>query len=119
MIYGSRRTALRASSGGAMKLERVVTAAAVLGLGLGCCFATSASASAGTRQPSTKGIIVWSNRTPAGSEHLLIAGADGTGQRVLTPALPDIQDVNAQVAPDGAWIAYEHDAPDRASVHLV
>jgi Tol biopolymer transport system component len=81
--------------------------------------ATSASASTGGGQPSTKGIIVWSNRTPAGSEHLLTARADGSRQRVLTPALPDIQDLNAQVSPDGDWIAYEHDDPERASVHLV
>ncbi len=102
-----------------MKMTRVSAGAAVLGFALACMAATSASASTGAAQPSTKGIIVWSNRTPTGSEHLLIARADGTRQRVLTPALPDTFDFNAQVAPDGAWIAYEHNTPDTATIHLV
>src|SRR3954453_23567276 len=102
-----------------MKMTRVSTGAAVLGFALACMAATSASASSGAGQPSTKGIIVWTNRTPAGSEHLLIARADGTRQRVLTPALADTSDFNAQVAPDGAWIAYEHKTPETATIHLV
>src|SRR3954470_24982079 len=102
-----------------MRVSRVCASAAIVGFALACMAATSASASTGAGQPSTKGIIVWTNRTPAGSEHLLIARADGSGQRVLTPALPDVDDLNAQVSPDGAWIAYEHDNPDVGSVHLV
>src|SRR4051812_26921071 len=102
-----------------MKISRITTAAAILGLAVTSWAAPSASASTGAGQPSTKGIIVWTNRTPAGSEQLLIARADGTRQRVLTPALPDTFDFNAQVAPDGAWIAYEHNTPETATIHLV
>jgi Tol biopolymer transport system component len=80
---------------------------------------SGASASTGGDLPSTKGIIVWTNRTPSGAEHLLIAKADGTRQRVLTPAVADADDLNAQVSPDGSWVAYEHDLPDTASIHLV
>jgi Tol biopolymer transport system component len=102
-----------------MKISRITTAAAILGLAVTSWAAPSASASAVGGQPSTKGIIVWTNRTPAGSEHLLIARADGARQRVLTPALADTFDFNAQVAPDGAWIAYEHNTPETATIHLV
>src|SRR3954470_3334258 len=102
-----------------MRVSRVCAGAAIVGFALACMAATSASASTGAGQPSTKGIIVWTNRTPAGSEHLLIARADGTRQRVLTPALADTSDFNAQVAPDGAWIAYEHNTPETATIHLV
>lgn len=69
--------------------------------------------------PSTKGVIVWTNRVSAGSEHLLIARADGSHQRSLTPALPDTGDIDAQVSPSGSWIAYEHDTQDSANIHLV
>jgi Tol biopolymer transport system component len=70
-------------------------------------------------QPSTKGVIVWTNRASAGSEHLLIASADGSHQRSLTAALPDTGDIDAQISPTGSWIAYEHDTADTADVRLV
>ncbi len=70
-------------------------------------------------RPSTEGIIVWTTREASGSEHLMVARADGSHQRVLTAALPDAVDVDAQISPDGAWVAYERDTPDTASVRLV
>ncbi len=69
--------------------------------------------------PSRAGIIVWTNRTPAGPEQLLIADADGSHQRALTPALADSGDIDAQISPNGRWIAYEHNDPTSGTVHLV
>ncbi len=69
--------------------------------------------------PSRAGIIVWTHRTPAGPEQLLIADADGSHQRALTPALPDAGDIDAQISPNGRWIAYEHDDPVSGTIHLV
>jgi Tol biopolymer transport system component len=102
-----------------MKFGRTITAAAALTLTVTCASAAQASATRDTGKPSTKGIIVWTTRTDTGAEHLLIARADSSRQRVLTPALPNFDDLNAQVSPDGNWVAYEHDNPDTANIHLV
>ena len=102
-----------------MKTRRTITAATTLAWALACAIASNASATSGHDQPSTDGVIVWTTRAAPGSEHLLIARADGSRQRVLTPALPDTEDLNAQVSPDGAWIAYERSHFDTASIHLV
>jgi Tol biopolymer transport system component len=72
-----------------------------------------------TRGPSRSGVIVWTTREADGSEHLLVARADGAHQRVLTPAVADSGDIDAQLSPDGRWVAYEHDAPDGSTLHLV
>ena len=68
---------------------------------------------------SNEGIIVWTTREASGSEHLMVARADGSHQRSLTPELPDTGDVDAQISPDGSWVAYERDTADSASVRLV
>jgi Tol biopolymer transport system component len=69
--------------------------------------------------PSTKGVIVWTTRADDGSEHLLVARADGSHQHQLTPSIPDTFDIDAQVSPSGAWVAYERDLPDSAEVRMV
>ena len=69
--------------------------------------------------PSTQGMIVWSNRAADGSEHLLIARADGSHQRDLTAPAPDTRDADAQVSPNGRWIAYQHSQGDTDTIHLV
>jgi len=79
--------------------------------------AAAAAGSAG--RPSVAGTIVWTNRAADGSEHLLIARADGSHQRVLTPAVPDVVDIDAQISPDSRWIAYEEDDPTGSSIHLI
>jgi hypothetical protein len=66
-----------------------------------------------------RGIIVWTQRTPSGPERLMVAHADGSHARALTTAEPDSVDIDAQVSPDGRWVAYEADLPEGASVHLV
>jgi hypothetical protein len=68
---------------------------------------------------SPRGIIVWTNRTPSGSERLMVANADGSHARALTEAEPDTVDIEAQVSPDGRWVAYERDLPDSGGIHLV
>ena len=77
------------------------------------------SASATTSGPSTAGFIVWSNRTADGSEHLLIARADGSHQRDLTSPAPDIRDADAQISPNGRWIAYQRDQGEAETIRLV
>ena len=90
-------------------------------LAITATLATMPAASAGTkhRGPSTHGVIVWTNRADDGSEHLMIARANGSHSRALTPSIPDTFDIDAQVSPSGRWIAYEHDTADNASIHLV
>jgi Tol biopolymer transport system component len=68
---------------------------------------------------STKGVIVWTQRTDEGLDHLVIALADGSHQKDLTPAIADSGDIDAQISPDGKWVAYEHDAPGADTVRLV
>jgi hypothetical protein len=90
-------------------------------LAITATLATMPAASAVTRHraPSTHGVIVWTNRADDGSEHLMIARANGSHSRALTPSIPDTFDVEAQVSPAGRWIAYEHDTAENASIHLV
>jgi dipeptidyl aminopeptidase/acylaminoacyl peptidase len=76
-------------------------------------------ASAATTGPSTDGFIVWSNRAADRSEHLLIARADGRHQRDLTSPAPDVTDADAQISPDGRWIAYQHDQGESETIRLV
>lgn len=82
-------------------------------------FGAAAHDRAGMQMASTSGVIVWVHRDDDGADHLVIARADSSGQEVLTPASADSHDIDAQVSPDGRWIAYEHDAPDGDTIHLV
>jgi len=72
-----------------------------------------------TPGPSTDGFIVWSNRAADGSEHLLIARADGSHQRDLTDPAPDTRDADAQISPNGRWIAYQHNQGETETIRLV
>jgi dipeptidyl aminopeptidase/acylaminoacyl peptidase len=81
--------------------------------------ANPVSASATNTGPSTEGVIVWSNRATDGSEHLLIARADGSHQRDLTTPAPDTRDADAQISPNGRWIAYQHNQGETDTIHLV
>jgi len=49
----------------------------------------------------------------------MIARSDGKDARPLTAPSADVVDINAQVSPDGEWIAYEHNDLDSAEVRLV
>jgi Tol biopolymer transport system component len=95
--------------------------ASVAILAITAVVATAPAASAGTRDraASTDGVIVWTNRADDGSEHLMIARADGSHGRALTASIPDEFDIDAQISPDGKWIAYEHDTAESAAIHLV
>ena len=100
-----------------LALSAVVAVSAVFGpsgLAPGAAVATT-----GGGLPSKHGVIVWSSRTDDGTDHLLIAHADGSHQRELTPAIPGTGDIDAQVSPSGDWVAYEHDAGETATIHLV
>ena len=89
-------------------------------------FAVAPTAAADTANDgptaTTHGVIVWTQRTGDGPEHLLIARADGSHQRALTPAIPDRKDIDAQISPGGDWVAYEHvnlAMPSTETIHLV
>src|SRR6476659_6558344 len=100
-----------------LALSAVVAVSAVFGpSGLGHA---TADATTGADLPSKHGVIVWSNRTDDGTDPLLIAHAAGSHQRELTPAIQGTGDIDAQVSPSGDWVAYEHDAGETASIHLV
>ena len=49
----------------------------------------------------------------------MVARADGSRPRPLTPPTAQTNDFDAQVSPDGRWVAFERDTPDTATVHLV
>ncbi|MBI4940370.1 MAG: PD40 domain-containing protein [Actinobacteria bacterium] len=83
------------------------------------CAAVPASAVASAGQgPSTRGVIVWTDRTASG-DHLMIARADGSHARSLTQVIPGESDIDAQISPDGRWVVYEHDTAETAVVRLV
>lgn len=77
------------------------------------------SVSATNSMPSAHGMIVWSNRAADGSEHLLIARADGSRQRDLTTPAADTRDADAQISPDGSWIAYQRDQGETETIRLI
>jgi hypothetical protein len=96
----------------------VATAAAMATL---VAVAPASAAVTGTShgQPSTRGVIVWTHRVDDSSEQLLIARADGSHQRALTPSVSGNFEIDAQVSPGGRWVAYEHDSPGSETIHLV
>jgi hypothetical protein len=69
--------------------------------------------------PSTQGLVVWTSRAADGRESLVIANADGTGQRALTHAAQGERHLGAQFSPTGRWIAYEVAKGPRSEVRLV
>jgi Tol biopolymer transport system component len=71
------------------------------------------------RLASRAGVIVWTTQPGDGSEHLMIAPADGRSSRELTPARPGIVDVDARISADGKWVVFERDDPTSASIHLI
>ena len=102
-----------------MVTNRFMVSVTIVAIAASLVTMPAASAGTGHGAPSADGVIVWTNRADDGSEHLMIARADGSHARALTPSIPDNFDIDAQVSPDGRWIAYEHDTPVDASIHLV
>jgi Tol biopolymer transport system component len=102
-----------------MKRRRLALAtivAAITGL---TSVGPATTAIASNDAPSTNGVIVWTTRADDGSEHLMTAHADGSHQHQLTPTIADTGDIDAQISPDGSWVAYEHDSGETATIHLV
>src|SRR4051794_1799807 len=95
--------------------------AAVTTTVLVAAFASTGGAAVASRpqRSGTHGVIVWTHRATPGSEHLMVARADGSHSRPLTPPTAGAVDFEAQVSPDGRWIAFERDTPDTATIHLV
>ncbi len=102
-----------------MVTNRFMVSVTIVAIAASLATMPAASAGTGHGAPSADGVIVWTNRADDGSEHLMIARADGSHARALTPSIPDNFDIDAQVSPDGRWIAYEHDTAENASIHLV
>lgn len=87
---------------------------------LAAASAAGASAHSGhSDHDRAHGIIVWTHRAAPGSEHLMVARADGSNARPLTQPARATVDIDAQVSPDGRWVAYQKELPETASIHLV
>jgi Tol biopolymer transport system component len=100
--------------------HRLATLGSAALLACAATVATSGtSASASDDHGHGRGIIVWTHRAAPGSEHLMVARADGSHARRLTQPRADTGDIDAQVSPDGRWVAYEKDEGDSATLHLV
>jgi len=99
-----------------MSPRRLLTGfATVVVIATGAAVGAPVTASGGERQPGgfgRDGFIVWTHRAAPGSEHLRIARPSGRGARDLTDPITDTIDFDAQVSPDGRWIAYERDTED-------
>jgi Tol biopolymer transport system component len=66
------------------------------------------------------GQIVWTLADGFGQPgHLVIARADGSGQRDLTPAIPDVGDIDAVISPEGDRVLFERDYADTSAVRIV
>ena len=103
-----------------MNKPRTVTLMAVVALSLFASPAVQTSqALPSSGGHSSGGVIVWTHRANAGSEHLLIARSDGSSQRELTPAVAGRVEYDAQVSPDGAWVAYGREEGDSVRIRLV
>jgi Tol biopolymer transport system component len=100
-----------------MRPARTTFTAAALALSTGLLLPGTATAAAPSA-PSGQGIVVWTHRTADG-EHLMVARADGSHARSLTPVVPGGSDIDAQVSPDGRWVAYEHDDAQSATIRMV
>jgi len=87
----------------------VVLAVAAATLGLGPAAVAGGS----------DGRIVWTHRAAPGSEHLMIARADGSHARALTKPQPDTFDVNAKISPDGRWVLYQRDTATTFGLRLI
>lgn len=62
------------------------------------------------------GQIVWTlGASGSGPGHLVIANADGSGQRALTPPSDDTLDIDAAISPDGRWVAFERQPTDAST----
>ena len=103
----------RARQGSTTTLGR---AGLTLVLACGGLLAAAAPPAAGSTHAE---VIIWTSRAATGSEHLMIADERGGDARPLTPATPDQVELDAQVSPDGRWVAYERDVADTAEVRLI
>jgi dipeptidyl aminopeptidase/acylaminoacyl peptidase len=66
-----------------------------------------------------EGQIVWTHRAAPGSEQIVVARADGSWLRPLTPALPDTFDLDATISPDGRWVLYGRETPGSVGTRLI
>ncbi len=91
----------------------IVALASLLAV-LGLPSYAAASPPVAESEPSTSGLVVWSNRAADGRESLRIANADGSDQRALTHAGKGEVHTDAQFSPNGKWIAYTRSTRARA-----
>jgi Tol biopolymer transport system component len=97
--------------------RRILIGPAALALSLAVA-APPAPASAGGSAGG--GQIVWTLADGFGQPgHLVIARADGSGQRDLTPATPDVGDIDAAISPEGGRVLFERDYADTSEVRIV
>ena len=55
--------------------------------------------------------FVWTRdyQDGTGTNHLVVADADGRNKRVLTHPASGTQDIDPRISPDGNWVLFEHD----------
>ena len=106
-----------------MNNKLITPAAALL---LAAALATSPGAlpvAAATTTAPGVGVIVWTQaRTLKSADvtgQLIIANADGSGQRVLTARTKGVNDIDATIAPDGSRVLFTRGTADTAEQRLV
>ena len=98
-----------------MRINRVVAALVAAGLTAGVASAPSADArSSEARTKALRGILVLDQFVDLdfSASRIVIADADGDNARPLSHPSAGYYDIDADVSPDGARVAYERDAPD-------
>jgi Tol biopolymer transport system component len=101
-----------------MKTVRIMLASvlfAVLGIARGV-----GAASAGAHANANRGYLVWTRITSAGDTgQLVISDPAGRHVRQLSHPPTGVFDIDARISPNGQWILFERDLPDRAAAGLI
>lgn len=67
----------------------------------------------------SSGHIVWTHRAAPGSEHLVIARADGSGLRTLTRPQPGVVDLDGTLSPSGERVLYGRESEAGIEIRVV
>lgn len=85
-----------------------------------CIVGASPAVASGDSARTTE-VLVWSQyaKVESNTVRLVIARADGSGVRALTHPDDGVQDIDARISPNGRWVLFERDLPDRAVAGIV
>jgi TolB protein len=99
--------------------NRLARASTILALGAAVIAGSTPMTAVAGAGHGQDGRIVWTHRAAPGSEQLVIAQADGSRLRELTPATPDTIDLDATISPDGRRILYGRETAISATTRVV